>query len=401
MGRTMHKMIIACALLLTAALVAPSALADFNWELNFNGGYTNNLLNETIGYDDNHSTSRAIVRYYPLGQLQLNSSVEYTYYGNLYNLSNGLAQFGAIWIPTAPESKLNLYVDGNFSLRRYRKAFSEFDENIGTAKVSLSYALLPRLRLRTGIRYNANRYPKSDTTIDADYQQGEAFAGANLTFLGSNSFDIETGFGATRFSSIDATVDSTISDPFFPDIQVSPSEFLQEGTFTAFYVSPRLSRPIGGKTGISLTYTYRKFYKVDNSVVMGPTTFFLSPWASFFDGSAVQFRVKSLAVPHMIVTAGAGYWDKTFLRTIEQVIVVRELYPGYSVTELRWVEPKDAGARKDYMTRLYLGLQRPFRVAGGAVVEPSLNLEYTHNISTSTTYRYNATAVSVGVVVRP
>jgi len=386
-----------------ALSVAP-VRADFNWELNLNGGYTNNLLSESIGYDDNHSGTRAIVRYYPLSQLQFNATSEYTYYGQLYNLSNWVGRVGGIWIPTPPESKLNLYVDGSFDFRRYRHEFSEFDNNNGAAKVSLGYALTPVVRVRSGLRLNSTEYVKTDTTTDADYQQGELFAGVNVTILGSNSLDLETGLGVTRYSSIDAVahpVFDTTQNPFGQWIQQSPTELLGEGNFSAFYISPRISRPIGDKTGVSLTYTWRQFNDINNSVVMGYTTDFLSPWASFFDGSSVQFRLKTLLVPHMIVTAGYGYWDKTFLKSTAQRFVDVEQFPGYSVPELRWIDPKDATPRVDYMNRIYLGIQRPFRIGNGLLIEPSLNFDYTDNNSSDVSFDYNATAISAGIIIRP
>ncbi len=383
--------------------VAP-VRADFDWELGFNGGYTNNLLRESIGYDDNYSTTRASLKYYPLDQLQLNAGIDYTYYGILYDLSNWVGRTGVIWIPLNPERKLNLYVEGTFDTRRYRGAFAEFDDYNGATKVSVGYAVNPQFQIRSGLRLNMTAYTRTDTTTDADYQQGELFAGLNATFLGTNSFDLEVGYGTTRYSSIDAVahpVFDTTQNPFGQWVQESPSGLIDEGNFPAIYISPRISRPIGDKTGLSLTYTWRKFNDIENSVVMGYTTDFLSPWASFFDGSSVQFRLKTLLVPHMIVTAGYGYWDKTFLKNTEQRLVPIEQFPGYYVDELRWVDPKDATYRVDYMNRIYVGLQRPFRFGGGLLIEPSLNFEYTHNNSSDVSFDYNATAISAGLVIRP
>jgi len=387
---------------ITVAVLASAAQADIDWELGFDGGYTNNLLSEAVGYDDSHSTTRASLKHYPLAGVRLNLDGEYTYYGNLYRLSNWVGRTGLAWIPTAADSPTSFYVEGSFDIRRYRGDYEEFDNNNGLLKAALGHTFNETLRIRTGAKFNATSYINSDTTTDADYEQYELFAGLNATLFGTTSFDLETGVGLTRYSYIDATVDSVIP-PIMPGLpgQAPPNQFLQDGNFEAFYVSPRISHPLGDRTGISLTYTYRQFFNIDDAVVLGYTTDFLSPWASFFDGSAIQLRVKSLLVPHMIVNAGFGYWDKTYLRTIEQSLVEVELYPGYSIEELRWLDPKDAGSREDEMLRLYIGFQRPFAIGGGAIVEPRLSLDYTHNSSSLDSYDYSSTAVAAGITYRP
>lgn len=228
------------------------------------------------------------------------------------------------------------------------------------------------------------RYVNADS-IDADYEQYELFTGFNLVVYGSNSLDIETGWGFTSFTFIDDAL------KFFD--YVHPKASLRDGRFRSFYVSPRFSRPLGSKTGISVTYTYRHFTGADHSVVLGYGTGFLSPWASVFDGSSISAQLKSYLIPRMVVSAGAGYWDKTYLKTMERVF--NEAYSGWE-----WPAPNVVKPRKDYFTRWYFSIQRPVAFGASGILEPTVTVEYSHNCSSLDTYDYSGTTISAGLVYR-
>ncbi|HOD67259.1 MAG TPA: hypothetical protein PKW75_10140 [candidate division Zixibacteria bacterium] len=393
-------------LLAALVLYPPSSRADAEIEFGLNNGYTNNLLSEASAQDDAYSTARLTARWYPLPQLQLSLGTDYTYYNNVIGLGNNTPRAGLIWVPTDPAGRLTFYLEGNTSARRYRAAYSSYSTNEGYLKGSVGFRLNPRFLLRSGIKFNGTNYITPDSTTDADYEQYELFAGVNIALPWSNSFDLEAGLGQTNFALIDAAKNPDFQNPYAaPGVQWPATKFLEDGDFRALYVSPRVSRPLGDKTGISLTYVYRQFLDVDEAVVLGITTDFLSPWTSFFDGSSLQLRIKSYVISDFILTGGLGYWDKTFLRSTEVVVdtipTPRPDDPDRVRIETRWVDPKDATAREDDMTRLYFGLQRPFTFRGGLYLEPSLGLEYIDNRSTRDNFDYSTTAVTFNILVRP
>ncbi len=389
--------ICALAAIALAAFYAVPVLAEGNvsWEAGLGGNYTNNLLSEASGIDDSYSNSRAALYWYPFSTLRTSISGDYTYYGNTWDLSNASGAVGISWIPTPAQARFSMYTEGSYDTRAYRERFKEFDNRNAKVKAGAGYELTPWIRVRSGLSGRITTYPNADTTTDSDYRQTELFAGINASFPLALSLDIEGGMGVTGYSYINASKDSVL--PQF----ANPADYLTDGDFNSLYISPRLSRSIGQKTGLSLTYTYREFREVDAAVVPGYTTDFLSPWAAFFEGSSVALQVKTFVVPHFVITAGVGYWDKTYLRTLELITEMIEPYPGAPLTEMtRYEDPKDAGSRQDDLSRVYLAIQRPIRIVG-IFCEPSLSIDYSDNDSSNEDYDYSSTAVGLSLTFRP
>lgn len=382
-------------MLLSWCTASVYAEGDFSWEAGLGGNYTNNLLSEASAIDDSYANSRAALYWYPFSTLRASLSGDYTYYGNTWDLSNSSGSVGISWIPTPAQSRFSLFTEGLYDTRHYRERFEEFDNRNARFKAGSGYEISPKIRLRSGLIGRISTYPNADTTTDSDYRQAELFAGINTSLPFGISFDIEGGMGLTGYSYIDASKDSV-----FPQF-ANPANYLTEGDFNSLYVSPRLSRSIGQKTGLSLTYTYRQFRNVEDAVVPGYTTDFLSPWAAFFEGSSVALQLKTFVVPHFVITGGVGYWDKTYLRTLELITEWFEPYPGAPLTEItRYEDPRDASAREDELSRVYLAIQRPIRLAG-ILCEPSLSLDYSDNRSSNENYDYSSTAVGLSLTFRP
>jgi hypothetical protein len=160
-----------------------------------------------------------------------------------------------------------------------------------------------------------------------------------------------------------------------------------ESNLWCFYFSPRWSRPIGGRSGFNLSYSVQNFQNYDNEIVWGFTTQFLSPWASVWEGQNLTAAFKTYLIPRIILTAGAGYWDKRYLRTIEQ-------------NHTYYVQAKEAERRHDWQNKAYFGLQWPFRLSRGIRCESNLGLEYSDNRSNKILYRYSDFSVSLGMGIR-
>jgi len=369
-------LVVTCLLVLVIC-----ARADFAYELGINRGHIGNLYLDSTDIEDSYLTEQASLRYYPISQVEINLSGADTYYSDSPGLSNFLYSGQITYIPTGTDSPLLLYLSRVYDNVQYRGAdFEVVDNNNSRWTASLGYKLGSAVNLRAGGRLTATRYPNSDT-IDADHEKYELFAGINMSLFNANSFDIEGGVGRIDFVFIDSTVEAIPPPPW------SVADSMSEGRLRSYYISPRFSRPLGLKTGLSITYTYRQFTNHDEVIIFGYSTGFLSPWASVFDGSSIMVNLKSYLVRQAIVSAGVGYWDRTYLKSL---MGDNHDYP----------QPKNAPKRRDYFTRLYLSIQRPISFAAGGILEPTVTVDYSHNNSSQETYDYSGTTVSVGETYR-
>jgi len=363
-------------------LLAVSARADYDIVAGVNGGYIGNLYLDSNDVEDSYSTTQASFKYYPLSQIEIDLTGAYTYYSKKFDLSNFLYSGKITFIPTSEESPFSVYLSGAYDNVQYREKREDIDNNNSRWIASIGYRLSPVVNLRAGSRLTATRYPNSED-IDADHEKYELFAGINLSLFGSNSVDIEAGLGRIDFVFLDP--DTEIVKP--PGFGL-PAEIL-EGNLRLYYISPRFSRPLGSRTGLSISYTYRQFTNPDEVLIFGFATEFLSPWASIYEGSSVTVKLKSYMIPRMVVTTGAGYWDKTYLTALEEWI-----NPAYGGKE--WRRSK----RQDYFTRLYISLQRPVSFGMSGMLKPTVTVDYSHNNSSDEGYDYSGTTVSVAIVYR-
>ncbi len=336
--------------------------SNLNIEAGIRGGYSENLFSDATDTEDSYSTTRAITNFYPLSNFELNLSGEYTLYNETGSLDNLLYAVKASYIPTSEESRFSVFLSGSFDKVGYRNESSkDFDnQNLGFTG-SVGYLISDRIQLRTGARILGTQY-KNSTAVDVDHQKYEWFGGINYSFLGSNALDVEFGYGILDFMFISSAI--RILPP-------EPIDSMFNGSLGSFYVSPRYSRPIGKRTGISLAYTYRNFNESDHDeiVVLGSTKF-LSPWSTIFDGQSIRLNIKTYLVPHAVVSTGIGYWEKTYLRTLESGRFDYEYAPS------------ETGRRRDYMTRLFFSIERPIKFGQTSVIEPTLTLDYSDNNST-------------------
>lgn len=362
-------------------LLAVSARADFAFEVGFDRGYIDNLYLDSNNVKDSYSTMQVSFKFYPISQMEVNLTDAYTYYNKTSDLSNFLYSRQITYIPTSEESHLPVYLSGAYDNVQYKGADREVADNNNSRWIaSIGFRLSPAVNLRAGSRLTATRYPHSED-IDGDHEKYELFAGINMSLFNANSFDIEAGVGRLDFVFLDP--DAEIYKPYG-----LPAEML-EGSLNSYYISPRFSRPLGSRTGLSISYTYRQFTNSDEVVIFGFATEFLSPWVSVYEGSSIIMKLKSYLIPRMVVTTGAGYWDKTYLATLE-----------------KWINPLYGGeewrrfGRQDYSTRLYISLQRPVSFGMSGMLEPTVTVDYSHNNSSDERYDYSGTTVSVTIVYR-
>lgn len=375
-----------CFLVLLASfIIAQSVSAGDFYRIEFasNFGSTENLVDDSSGIYDAYNNSTLRLSFHPYPSLQIGCGGQYSYYRERIGLSSITGQAGFTLIPTPRTSPLAIYISGTFSGIRYHDEFNGFDNNIADLDFAAGYNLSETISIRGGLSYTSTSYISLEMDRKKDI---EYYWGGNITLPGSIGFEIESGFARMNYNDIYA---DTTANPIFniypPDSL--PSRLPRE--LWIFYWSPRISRLIAPKTGLNVVFTGRLFQNYDNEIVSGFSTKFLSPWASVWEGQSITTSLKSYLIPRLIFTAGAGYWDKTFLKTAEErhQFYVQLLLDRYN-------------RRHDWQTRYYCSFQWPITTHSGIFVEPSVRLDYTKNISTEPLFNYNDYTFSTTVTVR-
>ncbi|MEW5795425.1 MAG: hypothetical protein AB1772_03595 [Candidatus Zixiibacteriota bacterium] len=387
-------------------LVSTNSFAvDIDVEATASGGSTSNLFSDSTEKKDTYSTSSVDLNWYPLSVARLNLVSEYSYYGNYFNLSNLVYGGGLTLIPTSDSSRISTYLEGNLRKREYRDIESdsttlnanEFTGDEYDAIVGIGYRLSSRTQLRAGVSFASTQY-NVDGVIDRE--KLVITAGANTTLFDAYALDLEIGYSTGRYQHID-TITYVGGDPPMPVprraiLSGEQYSILLTDRLKSLYVSPRLSRSLGRKTGLSLTYSYRQFLdRNDAAIIYGYSSGYLSPWLGEFAGQAAVLKIKTYLIPRLITSISAGFWEREHIRTVE-----RELRPNRLGQLISTVNLRYAQERTDWRRRVDLRLQWPILLGSGVVLEPSLQADYTDNNSIVRVYDYDDFSLSVGATVR-
>ncbi|MDD4052605.1 MAG: hypothetical protein PHR28_12000, partial [candidate division Zixibacteria bacterium] len=357
-------------------------------------GSNGNLLSDSTSTYDLYMTSNLKVKIYPLSCLEVVLNNDYSFYREFIGLNNMSDGITVTYLPLPATSPFSLYLTGKGSMLEYDKAFSGFDNNIAQATVGIAYNFTPRVAFRSGISHRITHYVNAETSY---IRSRDIYAGVNASLPFSIGFDLEGGFSRTNYLHKDIL--PLFADSLPPDPE-NPFKFEYENWLLKWvgdaednlwltYLSPRLSRPLGDKTGLSLTFTRRAFMNYDGALIYGFATQYLSPWASVWEGHDVSFGVKTYVVPRLIITSGIGYWEKMYLKTIE-----KDPLTAFYASSI------NAPRREDWQTRIYLGVQYPMKLASGLFIEPAVNVEYTNNVSNKGVYNYSNFLVTAGIKAR-
>ena len=395
---TLSIAIIICLLSVNTLIAAP----DFKVEVGLNGGYTDNLIQDSSARQDTYSISSLDLNIYPLSFTEINLKSEYTYYSQNFGLSNLLYGGGITIIPTNQHSPFALYISTNYSDRDYRDNNdttinrNEFNSNDFNTVLSLGYKISQIWAIRTGMVYQLTGYNHEEVT---DKKTLKLFAGTNLTLLKSNSFDFEIGYNTGNLEYINAwrTIMDTIIVPTGGIRREDAYSILRDGDLKSYYYSIRLSRQLYQKNGISLTYSHRSFMdKNEDAILYGYSSGIISPWGSEYEGDAILINAKSYMVPGLIIKAGFGYFDRAYYNTLEEELV-EDPFLMETVPVLSTIYTQE---RNDEQRKYYISIQKPFLTKSGFKFEPSINLVYTKNTSSIKVYDYSDFSLSSGINIR-
>jgi len=210
--------------------------------------------------------------------------------------------------------------------------------------------------------------------------------------------DLETGFSTGNYSYVDSA--AFLAGTTMPSRRIIPGteyddSVVTDGTLSSVYFAPRLSFGLGRRTGVTMTYSYRSFLdRNDNACIYGLSSTYLSQWNTDHEGSAFTISVKTYLVPHFILSAGMGYFDKQYLNALERIQIGNLVPPpGVGI-------PQAVVDRNDKQTRLYVSAQLPCANRTGPMLEPSLQIEYTRNKSSVYLYDYDDVTVTAGLSMK-
>lgn len=386
-NRLLRVFVLACLLVLAQTVSA----GVIGGEYTLSGGSNGNLLGDSTNTYDLYLSSNLKVKVYPLSCLEITLNNDYSFYREFIGLNNMSSGITATYLPLASTSPLSLYITAKGTMLEYDKDFSGFDNNIAQLNVGAAYNLTPRVAVRSGVSHRLTHYVNTETSY---IRSRDIYAGVNAALPYAFTFDLEGGFSRTNYLHKDIL-------PLFEDsLPPDPEEIFPivyedwrlrwvgdaEDNLWLSYLSPRISRPLGDKTGLNVTFTRRVFTNYDGALIYGFATQYLSPWASVWEGHDMSFGIKTYLVPRLIVTSGIGYWEKMYLKTIEKD-------PNLAFYASSFNAPR----REDWQTRIYLGVQYPMKLASGLFIEPAVNVEYTNNVSNKGVYNYSNFLVTAGI----
>lgn len=377
----MHSIPKTLSSVILIALLAVPAFAGSRLEFGTKAVYTSNLLTDSSGTSDSYFCDNASISFNPLSFVELNLNALHKAHSETPRYDTRFGGLGLTILPIKQESPFTLYSKLIFNGSRFGKVLEDFNSNTFSIRTAAGYWFSDVIRARLGIFYQDNAYIRSDVM---DRQSYEIYSGVNLSFLNAYALDIEVGFADAEYQYIGP---EGLHNPINPDIILPTLEYItfSHGHLESFYISPRLSRPIGSKSGMSVTFTYKEFPSLEEGVVFGATTENLSPWAEVWQGRSISASFKTYLIPNMIVSAGIDFSDKSFLRVHDDP--EQRLYS------------KDTG-RKDEQTKLNLSIQRNISGILGFSGEPSLSIDWTNNTSSKPLYDYSGITISFAFKLR-
>jgi hypothetical protein len=369
------------ALVFVALLAAPLTAGSM-LEFGTKAVYTSNLKSDASSTSDVYITNNTSINLYPFPFAELNINGMHKAHRDTVRYDNRTGGVGLTVVPTRPESPLALYANVLFNGSRFGKGLQSFNSNTFSVRTAAGYWIGESVRLRLGLFYQDNAYIQSDEMDRVSY---EVYSGVNFTFLGANALDIEAGFADAKYSYI--SPDGLLLPPEDPDIIDKDLYYVtfSEGHLESFYISPRFSRPIGPRSGMSVTFTYKEFPDLEEGVVYSASTSNLSPWTEAWQGRSVTACFKTYLIPHTSLSAEVGYSNRSFLRIHDD--------PDQ-------VSYKRDTARHDEQTTFNVEIRRPVANLLGFSGEPSLSIDWTNNSSTKTLYDYHSFSITLGFKLR-
>ncbi len=369
----------------TLLLTVIPTYAEVVPEVTFTGGYTDNLFNDSSSLDDTYTAVSPYLKIYPSATTEITLSGSYAAYSDHGDLSNLSGRAGLTVIPHLKNSDLHLMFSAGIGGRGYGDLYKVYNNWGGNIKALFSYVATDGVIFRGGGSANFSEYNNS---ISGDNDGIDFLIGLNATPFGSNSINIEAGYGFHRYVTEFEVVETGRGQNSMSSLEGIKNNFQMAN------LSVRYSRPLGDRTGLSATLSRRLFVEQADSVVYGFSVDYLSPWTSMWEGASFGARIKHFPGLDFIVETGFAYTDKEYIQSLDIIIVPDPDNPDGVV------EDYVLNQRNDERTSLYVQVQRPFSTSSRLMIRPSIQIRWIDNQSTDLRYDYSYPDVQLGVIVR-
>ncbi len=386
------KLLFACFILVIGNSI--QAQSYYNTDFSITASNTDNLFKNYSNVTEHFTSLKGTINLYRTDIEQLSFFADYTNYGNNPNLSNIKYGGGITLLPLSDSSEFTLFLNLNYQGYSYKNALttnsSDFSNENIDGMISLGYQVNEKTNVRIGLNSTLTGYASSSVT---DKNLRDIFAGINISLFGSNAFDLEGGYSHEKYDYL---------PEYHPDFGIhygiqprNAYSLLEKSDLNSFYLSLRYSRPLGNKSGLSLTYSFREFTDFkDSSMIYGFSTGYLSPWVASYEGNSVQVKIKTYLIPFTILNFGFGYWNSSYLKTLELG------YYDFLGELLSRVNTEDGQLRDDDKYQMFLSFSIPIVTSSGRLFEPSLKIDYIDNNSSIANYTFSNFTASISLNIK-
>jgi hypothetical protein len=267
------------------------------------------------------------------------------------------------WLPLPATSALGLSIGGQVNARFHSREQSEFQRHSAGASAGLVRRWSDKTSLRTSLTFNLIKYPNANS---ADRSSLEFLVGSNLQPAGQNTFDIMIKTGVHRYRFLDKTF--ILFDPN------DPARSLETGSSGFLGFSLLWSRPINERNGLAISAGGQTLLGIDNKLLFGATTGYLTPWNDLTNQLESSLKLKSFTIP----------------RAVSTLILWVERSRFHSAVENAEVTPIQSARRDDDRVGAKLNFMVPLLSTKSLAGRANINFSYINNESTLPRYNFNS-----------
>ena len=347
-------------ILVFSLLVYPNVYSDILSNISYQGGYSGNLFNDSLVFDDVFNSFGGSIQVYPSNSVELQGAGYYTAYSEITDLSNLYGNFSIKAIHDSYESDFSLLAGGNLYFQNYGEQFEIYDYWSVNSHVSGIYRATYYLSLTLGGYLTHMKYINEETVTNNEFG---GYGGFNLTLPKRNTVDGEVQVYRKKFNSIlDVNGNAVNLEYDFIDLNLS------------------FARPISESIGLNIAYLHRMIADKDQFAVAGYTVDYLSPWSSLWDGDRVSLSIKKIFPKEITMVLYGSYFEKSYVPVIDI----------NSTSDLSRLRRNDEN--------LYAAVTLSKNVYfTNTLLTPSIDISYTDNRSNLSLYEYDKLLVMLSL----
>jgi hypothetical protein len=348
---------------------------EINTALNIGGGYNDNLFNDSLATEDSYSTLGGHISYYPSSSVQITAFGQYSDYKTNNDLSNIYGGGSIDIVPTGENSPISIFLSGDMFYQEYGGLYTLYNQKSFVSEGLIVFKAAPRFHIKSKVSFSTVSYFNSDYGS----RNGLALSGGfNLIPLGTNSFNFNASYYRGKYEQIPIELENSSNG------RGNRTEDFDRYSITD--ISIRYSRPIGARTGISVTLDQRNIWHENSFIVTDFDVDNLSPLANLWSGPSGAVFVKHIFPHQYTLVINGRYVEKRFVDAIE-----------YSREEMVTYQQD---SRYDANQSFLISLSKAITVGSGNILTPMISVIYSSNSSTYDLYDYTSLSASLSMNIR-